>query len=82
MSTAASATRSSRRRRTRSCSRFVAELDALAEADGIDEETAKQLLLRLRERKLRRELESADDAHVRELQHRLAEVRTAIREFA
>jgi DNA primase len=60
----------------------IAELDALAEADGIDEETAKQLLLRLRERKLRRELESADDAHVRELQHRLAEVRTAIREFA
>jgi DNA primase len=61
---------------------LVAQLDALAEADGIDEETAKQLLLRLRERKLRRELESADDAHVRELQHRLAEVRTAIREFA
>jgi DNA primase len=61
---------------------LVAQLDALAEADGIDEETAKQLLLRLRERKLRRELESADDAHVRELQHRLAEIRTAIREFA
>ena len=61
---------------------LVAELDALAEADGIDEETAKQLLLRLRERKLRRELESADDAHVRDLQHRLAEIRTAIREFA
>ena len=61
---------------------LVAQLDALAETDGIDEETAKQLLLRLRERKLRRELESADDAHVRELQHRLAEVRTAIREFA
>jgi DNA primase len=61
---------------------LVAELDALAEADGIDEETAKQLLLRLRERTLRRELESADDAHVRDLQHRLAEIRTAIREFA
>jgi DNA primase len=60
----------------------IAELDALAEKDGIDEETAKQLLLRLRERKLRRELETADDAHVVELQHRLAEVRTAIREFA
>jgi DNA primase len=61
---------------------LVAELDALADSDGIDEETAKQLLLRLRERKLRRELESADDEHVRELQHRLAEIRTAIREFA
>ena len=59
---------------------LMAELDALAEVD-VDEETAKQLLLRLRERKLRRELESADDAHVRDL-HRLAEVRTAIREFA
>jgi hypothetical protein len=61
---------------------LLAELDALADADGIDEETAKQLLLRLRERKLRRELESADDAEVRGLQHRLAEIRTAIREFA
>jgi DNA primase len=60
----------------------IAELDAIAEADGIDEDTAKQLLLRLRERKLRRELEAADDAHVRDLQHRLAEIRTAIREFA
>ncbi len=61
---------------------IFAELDALADADGIDEETAKQLLLRLRERKLRRELESADDANLPELQHRLAEIRTAIREFA
>jgi DNA primase len=61
---------------------LIAELDALADADGIDEETAKQLLLRLRERKLRRDLESADAEQVRDLQHRLAEVRTAIREFA
>jgi DNA primase len=60
----------------------VAELDAIAERDGIDEETAKQLLLRLRERHLRREFEGADDAQLSELQHKLAEIRTAIREFA
>jgi DNA primase len=60
----------------------LAELDAIAERDGIDEETAKQLLLRLRERHLRREFEGADDAELSELQHKLAEIRTAIREFA
>jgi DNA primase len=61
---------------------LLAELDARAEAEGIDEETAKQLLLRLRERRLRQELAGADDAHLQELQHKLAEIRTAIREFA
>jgi hypothetical protein len=60
----------------------LAELDALAAAQGIDEETAKQLLLRLRERRLRRDFEHADEASLAELQHRLAEIRTAIREFA
>jgi DNA primase catalytic core len=60
----------------------LAELDAVAERDGIDEETAKQLLLRLRERHLRREFEGADDAQLSELQHKLAEIRNAIREFA
>jgi DNA primase len=61
---------------------LLAGLDALAEAEGIDEETAKQLLLRLRERRLRREFEGADEADLSELQHKLAEIRTAIREFA
>jgi DNA primase len=61
---------------------LLAELDARAEAEGIDEETAKQLLLRLRERRLRQELAAADEAHLHELQHKLAEIRTAIREFA
>jgi hypothetical protein len=61
---------------------LLAELDAVAAAQGIDEETAKQLLLRLRERRLRREFEHADEASLPELQHRLAEIRTAIREFA
>jgi DNA primase len=61
---------------------FLGELDAVAAAEGIDEETAKQLLLRLRERRLRREFEGADEAELSELQHKLAEIRTAIREFA
>ena len=39
---------------------LLAELDARAAEGGIDEETAKELLLRLRERQLRRELEHAD----------------------
>jgi DNA primase len=60
---------------------LLADLDARAEADGIDEETAKQLLLRLRERRLRREIEAAGETRP-ELQHKLAEIRTAIREFA
>jgi DNA primase len=61
---------------------LLAELDARAEADGIDEETAKEFLLRLRERRLQRELAGADESHLQELQHKLAEIRTAIREFA
>jgi DNA primase len=61
---------------------LLAELDARGAAEGIDEETAEQLLLRLRERKLRRELETADDELIPKLQQDLAKVRTAFREFA
>jgi DNA primase len=61
---------------------LLAELDARAEEEAIDEPTAKQLLLRLRERRLSRELEEADDDRLPELQQKLAEIRTAIREFA
>ena len=61
---------------------LLAGLDALAEKEGIDEETAKQMLLRLRERRLRREFEGADEGDLSELQHKLAEIRNAIREFA
>jgi DNA primase len=61
---------------------LLAELDARASAEGIDEETAEQLLLRLRERKLRRDLETADAERLPELQLALAKVRTAFREFA
>jgi DNA primase len=61
---------------------LVAELDARASAAEIDKQTAEQLLLRLRERRLQRELASADEVHLPELQRRLARVRAAIREFA
>jgi DNA primase len=60
---------------------LLAELDARAASEGIDEETAEQLLLRLRERRLRRELESADEEQFPDLQHALAKVRMAFRDF-
>jgi DNA primase len=61
---------------------LLAELDARADSEGIDEDTAEQLLLRLRERRLRRELERADDERLPELQQALSKVRSAFREFA
>ena len=61
---------------------LLAELYALADTEEITEETAEQLLLRLRERRLQRQLNEAKPDHLLELQQRLAEVRTAIREFA
>jgi DNA primase catalytic core len=61
---------------------LVDELHALAGIEEIDEQTAEQLLLRLRERRLQRQLQDAKPDHFLELQQRLAEVRTAIREFA
>jgi hypothetical protein len=54
---------------------LLAELDARAAAEGIDEETAKELLLRLRERQLRRELETADLERTKELQEQLERIR-------
>ncbi|MBD0290773.1 MAG: DNA primase [Thermoleophilia bacterium] len=56
---------------------LVAELDARAAAEGIDETTARELLLRLRERHLRREVAGADGERLRELQTELARVREA-----
>jgi DNA primase len=61
---------------------LLAELDARAAAEGIDESTAEELLLRLRERRLRRELEGAADEQLAELQQALARVREKIREYA
>jgi DNA primase len=51
--------------------RLLAELDARAEAEGIDEATAKELLARLRERELRRQLRTAEPAQAKELQEML-----------
>ena len=61
---------------------LLAELDARAAAEGIDEETAKELLLRLRERQLRRELESADLERTKELQEQLAKIRATAANLA
>jgi DNA primase catalytic core len=61
---------------------LLAELYAMADTDEIDAETAEQMLLRLKERRLQRQLADAQDDRFLELQQRLAEVRTAIREFA
>jgi DNA primase len=58
-----------------------AELDARAAREAIDERTGKELLLRLRERKLRRDLSSADLARTTELQAHLAKVRQALAEL-
>jgi DNA primase len=60
-----------------------AELDATAVAEGLDEETARQLFLRLEERLVRRqlsELEGGDLERTVELQGVLAKIREALRE--
>jgi DNA primase len=60
----------------------VAELDAVAASEAIDETTARELLLRLRERHLRRQLASADLSETAELQQKLLEIREAVAELA
>jgi DNA primase len=61
---------------------LLAELYALGDEEEITLETASQLLLRLRERKLERELSDADDERLVELQQALAKLRDEIRAFA
>jgi DNA primase len=61
---------------------LIAELDARAAAEAIDEATGKELLLRLRERRLRRELADADLERTKELQEQLAKVREAVEALA
>jgi DNA primase len=56
---------------------LIAELDARAATEGIDETTARELLLRLRERRLKRDLAEAEGERVKELQAELARVRDA-----
>jgi DNA primase len=55
----------------------LAELDARAVAEGIDEETGTELLFRLRERRLRHELQHASPERTKELQEALARIREA-----
>lgn len=50
---------------------LLAELDARGEVEGIDDATGEELLWRLRERELRRELQRADPERMRELQEAL-----------
>jgi len=59
---------------------LLAELDALAAREAINETTAKELLLRLRERGLRRELAGSGDdlERTKELQVALERVREAV----
>jgi DNA primase len=59
----------------------LAELDAVAATEAIDETTAKELLLRLRERHLRRQLASADLEETADLQRKLVEIREAVAEL-
>jgi DNA primase len=61
---------------------LTAELDARAASEGIDERTAEELLLRLRERHIRRELGDADQARTLELQAALARILAAVEELA
>jgi DNA primase len=61
---------------------LLAELDARAASEGIDERTAEQLLLRLRERQIRRELIDADPARTLELQASLARIHSTVEELA
>jgi DNA primase len=58
------------------------ELDARAASEGIDERTAEELLLRLRERRIRRELADADPARTLELQATLSKIRDAVEQLA
>jgi DNA primase len=65
---------------TRDVVELLAELDARAAAEGIDVETGKQLLLKLRERQIRRELADAAPERIRELQTALTRIRAAVGE--
>ena len=58
-----------------------AELDARAAREALDERTGAELLLRLRERKLKRDLSGADLARTTELQAHLSKVRQALAEL-
>jgi DNA primase len=58
-----------------------AELDAVAVAEGIDEQAGRELLLRLRERYLRKQLAAAELERTKELQTALERVHAALHEL-
>jgi len=60
----------------------LAELDAVADAEGISEDATTELLLRLRDRELRRELQHAGLDRTKELQDALVKIREAIAALA
>jgi DNA primase len=57
---------------------LLAELDARSEAEGIDATTAEELLWRLRERELRRELQHAPRERLKELTDALTRVQERV----
>jgi len=59
-----------------------AELDARVAREGIDERTGRQLLLRLRERRLRKDATEADPGRQREVAEAIERVRAAIEELS
>ena len=69
------------RRRTRSWSPCAPSSARAPIGTQLDERTGKELLLRLHERRLRRELQGADLVRATELQARLAKVHSALAEL-
>jgi len=61
---------------------LAAELDARADADGIDEATTEQALLKLRERQLRKELAEAEEQRIPGLQADIEKLRAAHSQLA
>ncbi|WP_411277911.1 DNA primase [Gaiella sp.] len=62
---------------------LLAELDATASTEGITKQTGTEMLLRLREKKLRRDLQGETDlARATELQAHVAKVRQALTEIS
>jgi len=57
---------------------YISELDARAAAEGIDEDTGSESLLRLRERHLKQELVAAPQERTLELQRALVKIREAL----
>jgi DNA primase len=61
---------------------LLAELDARIATEGVDETKARELLLRLRERHVRREMESAEPEQLKRFQDALLRIREAVSELA